>query len=113
MQKRDVIVVILLSIITCGIYSIYWFYVTAESLNREDSNGEPLMNYILAILLSIVTCGIFGIYWEYKFFKKSDVVTRQDNWIVSLLLSIFFTPIVGMAITQSAINNMTNNNISE
>ena len=54
MTKREVIVVILLTIFTCGIYGIYWMYQSTEELNRLEPE-EPLMNYILAILLGIVT----------------------------------------------------------
>ena len=52
MTRRDVFLVILYSIITCGIYSIYWFYTTTEELNQFEQK-EPLQNYIVAILLSI------------------------------------------------------------
>ena len=105
MIKRSVINVILFSILSCGIYSIYWFYVTAEELNREERTQEPLMNYIVAILLGMLTCGIYTIYWEYKFFKKVDAYTGRDNWLVNFLLSIFLTPLVGMALAQDNINN--------
>lgn len=105
MIKRSVINVILFSILTCGIYSIYWFYVTAEELNSAERTQEPLMNYIVALLLGIITCGIFEIYWTYKFFKKVDAYTGKDNWLVNFLLSIFLTPVVGMALAQDNINN--------
>ena len=103
MTKRNEVAVILLSLITCGIYTIYWFYVTTEELNKEEANDE-LMNYILAFLLSLVTCGIYGIYWEYKFFSKVDKVLNTDNCLLNFLLSLFLTPIVGMAITQDSMN---------
>ncbi len=105
MKNRNVALVVLFSILTCGIYSIYWFYVTAEDLNMEDPD-DPLMNYILALLLGIITCGIFTIYWEYKFFKKVDAVTGEDNTLINLLLSILLTPIVGMAISQNSLNHI-------
>ena len=105
MKNRNVALVVLFSILTCGIYSIYWLYVTAEDLNMEDPD-DPLMNYILALLLGIITCGIFTIYWEYKFFKKVDAVTGEDNTLINLLLSILLTPIVGMAISQNSLNRI-------
>lgn len=110
MTKRDILPVILLGVFTCGIYSIYWFYVTAQELDKECSDkSEPLMNYVLAFLLGIVTCGIFLIYWEYKFFQKADKVLKTDNWVLNLVLSILFSPIVGMIITQDAINKYSKN----
>ena len=103
MTRRDVFLVIFYSIITCGIYSIYWFYTTTEELNQFDKN-EPLQNYIVAILLSIVTCGIYGIYWMYKFYRKVDDVTGENNCILNLVLYLFFSGIVGMAIVQNSLN---------
>ena len=58
MTNRSILTVILLSIFTCGIYLIYWMYVTTEELNANDPT-EPLTNYIVAIILSIVTCFIY------------------------------------------------------
>ena len=43
MTKREVIAVILLSIFTCGIYAIYWHYVTAEELTAQ---AEPVQQEI-------------------------------------------------------------------
>lgn len=56
-------VYLLLNIVTCGIYGIYFWYVFTENLNQicaeKVPNDKPSMNYILVLLLSIVTCGIF------------------------------------------------------
>lgn len=103
MKNRSVVSVILLSIFTCGIYSLYWCYVTTEELNAAD-HDEPLMNYILSILLSLVTCGVYGIYWAYKFYQKADKVTGSNNLILNFILHIFGFSIVSMAITQDEIN---------
>lgn len=103
MQNRGVIKVLFLSLITCGIYSIYWYYVTAQALNEEQPD-DPLMNYIGAFLLGIVTCGIYELYWFYKFYKKVDTVTSGDSCLVNFLVTLFFTPLIGQLIAQSQIN---------
>ena len=105
MTKRDLITVILLSIFTCGIYSIYWMYQTTRELNSCEPD-EPLTNYFIAILLSVITLGIYGIYWTYKFYKKVDSVTKSNNCLVSFLLSIFVNLFVGIILTQHAINSI-------
>lgn len=64
---RNILMYILLSIVTCGIYGIYFWYMYTEDINKVcagDGNESP--NYILVWLLSIVTCGIYGFYWYYK-----------------------------------------------
>lgn len=106
MTKRDVVTVVLLGIFTCGIYSIYWWYVTSNDLNKVEDSEDSLMNYILALLLGLVTCGIYTIFWYYKFFKKLDAACSEENAVLNLVLCIFTTPIVAMAICQSSINKL-------
>lgn len=110
MEKRDIVVVILLGLFTCGIYSIYWFYVNAEALNDELDDGEPLMNYLLAWLLGLITCGIYMLFWLYKFYQKVDRYTGENNAILNFLLGIIATPICGMAIAQNSINKKLEEN---
>lgn len=66
-QDRNFWMYLLLSIVTCGIYSIYWWYVFVNDLNTlGQGDGEESPNYIVVILLSIVTCGIYNYFWYYK-----------------------------------------------
>src|SRR5437868_6465779 len=54
-QVRSPLVVILLSIITIGIYALYWFYKTFQEL--KDHTGEGVggvVGLILGIFLGIV-----------------------------------------------------------
>lgn len=66
-DDRSVLVVVLLGLITCGIYFYYNVYTMARDMNTmcsdDDENTGGLIVYIL---LSILTCGIYGFYWEYK-----------------------------------------------
>ena len=70
MKQRRFVVYLLLNIVTCGIYGIYFWYVFTENLNQicaeKVPNDKPSMNYILVLLLSIVTCGIFYYFWLYQ-----------------------------------------------
>ena len=66
-NQRSLATYIILSIITCGIYSIYFWYQFAEDVNKTCAgDGQETTNYIIAWLLSIVTCGIYMFYWYYK-----------------------------------------------
>ncbi len=45
----------LLTIVTLGIYSVYWYYATHEEMKRHSGNGlGGGLALILAVLLSIV-----------------------------------------------------------
>lgn len=46
---------VLLTIVTLGIYSVYWYYATHEEMKRHSGNGlGGGLALILAVLLSIV-----------------------------------------------------------
>ena len=70
MKQRSIPLCVIYSIITCGIYSIYWFIcLTEESRvvsDRYQTSGG------LAFLFSLITCGIYGIYWGYKMGEAMD-----------------------------------------
>lgn len=104
MTERNIILVIIFSLITCGIYSLYWFYVTAEALNEEEQSTPDLMNFIIAVLLGCITCGIFTIYWYYTFYKKLDATTNSNNLIINFILTLFGLSAVSMLIAQDDIN---------
>lgn len=58
---------ILLSIITCGIYSYYFLYTMARDANVICSeDGKKTGGLLAFILLSFVTCGFYAIYWYYN-----------------------------------------------
>ena len=66
-RRRSFGAYLILSIITCGIYSIFFWYSFTEDVNRMCAgDGEDSPNYIVVLLLSIITCGIYGLYWFYK-----------------------------------------------
>lgn len=64
---RGVIGWLLLSIVTCGIYSYYFLYCLARDINvmcQDDGDSTP--GLAAFILLSFVTCGFYALYWYYK-----------------------------------------------
>ena len=63
---RSLIIYILLSIITCGIYSYFFIYSIAQDVNRAcDGDGNNTSGLAAFIILSFITCGFYAIYWEY------------------------------------------------
>ncbi|SFG28480.1 protein of unknown function [Lachnospiraceae bacterium C7] len=66
-QERSFIKYLLLSLITCGIYSLFFYYDLIRDINTACAgDNEHTPGLLEFILLSIVTCGIYGIYWRYK-----------------------------------------------
>lgn len=69
-QNRNFVTYLLLSFVTCGIYSIYFMYKLVQDTNTMCDQDEPLPNYFVVLLLTIVTCGIYNYFFLYKFSEK-------------------------------------------
>lgn len=109
-QKRSIGLAILFSILTCGIYSMYWFVKMTDEANALS--GEAETSGGIALLLTIVTCGIYSLFWNYKMGKTMEKaqqragVAATDNSVLYLILAIFGFQIVSYCIIQSDINTL-------
>lgn len=66
-EDRSLIIYILLSFVTCGIYGYYFIYKMAQDVNIAcNGDGEQTSGLVVFILLSFITCGIYTYYWYYK-----------------------------------------------
>lgn len=102
---------IILSIITCGFYQLFWQARQFKVLNAWLGRKE--FGFWSWFLLGIITCGFYMIYCEYKMANAILEVRlkhgRSGNSqlpILCLFLSLFGFSIVSMAIQQDEINNL-------
>lgn len=66
-QNRSLLKYVLLSLVTCGIYGLYFIYKMAEDINVICAgDGKQTAGLLKFILLSLVTCGIYMYFWEYS-----------------------------------------------
>ena len=105
----DIVQGIIFSIITCGIYSLYWQYRQMETLNAWQEEED--YSFFTYLALSIITCGIYAIYMEYKMSQTINRIqhtyelpVKTDLSTICVLLSVFVTPIASLAIQQAEIN---------
>ena len=107
--SRSIPIAIILSIVTFGIYGLYWLYCLASDVNtltgEEDSSGFKVL------ILSIITLGLYELYWLYKVGERlSDFQTYQGEMVdsyralVYLILGIFGLNIVARALIQNDLN---------
>lgn len=110
-EPRNVAVAIILSIVTCGIYSIYWFIMLTEETNQAARKTDGTSGGI-AFLLTLVTCGIYGYYWAYKQGEAIDQaktmrgIPASNSGILYLILQLFGLGIIGYALMQNELNKM-------
>ena len=108
-ESRGIGMCIVLTLVTCGIYGIYWLYKLNNDLNYLTDDPEGTSGGMV-ILLTLVTCGIYGWYWYYKMGIKVDQLKTQmgqqasSSNILFLILGIFGLGIVNYILMQSTIN---------
>lgn len=108
--KRSVVLCIIFSIITCGIYTLYWFVCltndTNQAADQPDTSGGA------ALLLTIITCGIYGFFWAYRRGEQLDVAKQKRGLMSSnssflyLLLFLLGGGIIAFAIIQHELNKL-------
>lgn len=62
MKKRSIVMMILLNIVTVGIYQLYWTCSFQNQLNKKTGDGFGGFGHLLML---IFTFGIYAIYWQY------------------------------------------------
>lgn len=109
-ENKDLALQLILSFLTCGIYSLYWMVTITDDVNKllDEKNDSGIVN----LLLSIITCGIYLIYWNYDIGKKLNKIGDkynieiQDNSIIYMILSILKLDIVSYVLMQSELNKI-------
>lgn len=108
-KYRNIFAVIVFSIITCGIYNLFWQYNISKEL--QEAMPECDLAPGLDLLLSIL-CLPYMFYWIYKVSKTAANVEFSlgmrgtDNAIINLLLAIFGFGLISMIIIQSQLNDI-------
>lgn len=109
-EKKSIVTMILLSIITCGIYGIIWFVNMTDESNR--ASGSDAASGGTAILYTILTCGIYSFYWNYKMGQKMAEAGKrygidiEDRAVLYLVLSLLGLGIVNTCLIQSDLNRL-------
>ncbi|MFM8438373.1 MAG: DUF4234 domain-containing protein [Candidatus Kapaibacterium sp.] len=104
-----IIPAIILSIVTCGIYSLIWQNRRFKTYNAWL--GRYQFDFWKWLGLTIVTCGIYAIYTEYLVARSLNEIQRRYGFEVEsnypllfIILSITGLSIVANCIEQSEIN---------
>lgn len=107
--QRSIPLCIVFSIITCGIYAIYWFIKLTDEANSV-AETEQTASGGMAFLFTIISCGIYSFYWMYKQGNKIDEMKRRNGQsssntgVIYLVLSVVGLSIVSYALMQDELN---------
>ena len=77
-KERNIALCIIFTIITCGIYGIYWFIVMTDDMNALEPDDYKTSGG-MAFLWTFLTCGIYSIYWNYKMGVKMNAIEQKEG----------------------------------
>jgi cytochrome bd-type quinol oxidase subunit 2 len=96
MTKRSPITVVLLSVITFGIYALVWQVQTKNELNKSYAAGIPTAWLILVPIVG-------ALYWMWKWSEGAEKATGTSAISVFLLMALI--PIVGIPVMVGKFND--------
>ena len=104
---RKVGIVILLYIVTFGIYGLYWYYITHDELKRETGEGlgggiAVLLAFFVGIVMPFITANEVGRLYE-RAGKPKPVSAVTGLWVIPGAL-IIIGPFIWIAKVQGALN---------
>lgn len=104
-KQRNIVTCILLSLVTCGIYGIYWIIMVArEAVSVKDTADNGLLEIILMLFLPFL--GMFLAEKKLAEGCAARGVAHSDNSILYLVLGLLGLGIVGLCMMQNDLNKM-------
>lgn len=109
MKKRNIVVMLLLTFITCGIYNLFWSYLARQEF--RELSGYENVNPGLEVFLMII-CFPYAFYWLYLFssqiarYQAENGLPVKDNSLINLVLAIFGLGIVSELLIQDQLNEL-------
>lgn len=115
MEKKNIVLYIVLTFCTFGLFGIYWAYIIGrDSTYMDDENENITVNVLLMLLFPIV-----GNYFcEKKLVSACEKLKmkHEDQSILLLILGLVGFPFAGFIVLQDTMNKMIdfyNNQYSE
>lgn len=118
-QRREPAFVLVLSILTLGLYLPFWYHGIYEDLQALDGKTPTGRGYWLDFFFVIITLAIYGIWVDYQislqiasFEERNGLGPVQDTSMIAVLLdvaayfTVFFTNFVTSAIQQDQLNRV-------
>ena len=104
-KPRNIVTAILLSIITCGIYGIYWtIMLTREAVSVKDMSDNALLEIVLMLFLPFV--GFMMVEKKFAEGLNAKGFAHADNSILYLVLGLVGLGIVPLCMIQNDLNKL-------
>lgn len=105
-KNRNPILAAVLSIVTCGIYYIYWAFCAArEAASVKDANDSGILEFILMLISPLTVVGYYLIGKKFHEGCEAKGIEHKDNTILLAVLGLIITP-VAVYLLQSDLNKL-------
>lgn len=118
-ERREPALVLVLSIVTLGLYLPFWYHGIYEDLKALDGRTPTGHGYWLDFLFVLLTFAIYGIWVDYRisqqiaeFEERNGLGPAQDTSIIAVILdvasyaTVFVTNFITSAIQQDQLNRV-------
>lgn len=107
---REPIMTLVLTLLTCGVYYLYWIVATCNEVN--DGLGRQEYNGGMEVVLSLLTCGWWTLWWDWR--MANSIYELEQRWGVEPELEpavMFITNFFGLGplFYQRSMNNAWEN----
>ena len=104
-KERNIVTCILLTIVTCGIYGIYWFIMmTKDAVSVKDPADNAILEIVLMLFLPFL--GIFLVEKKFAEGCAAREIPHSDNSVLYLILGLVGLGIVGVCMLQNDLNKL-------
>ncbi len=94
-KERNPVVVLVLSVVTCNIYYLFWLYATSREL--KDALQDDEIKPGIDLLLALVSCSLWSVYIEYRNARKVYAALRvRDPSIKDQTDTILMLDVAGL-----------------
>lgn len=102
LQHRSLLKVFLLTVITFGIYYIFWFYNTKEEIN---SLGAEIPSFVWFWIPFV------NFYFFYKYSEAFAKFIKKDGNAILYFIILVCLPLIGELYIQDSLNIFIKNNL--
>jgi len=104
-KQRNIVTAVILSLVTCGIYGIYWVICMArEAVSVKDANDSGVLEIVLMLFLPFL--GFFLCEKKLSEGCEAKGIAHKDNSIVYLILGLVGLGIVNYCMMQNDLNKL-------
>lgn len=103
MKKRNLITMVLLTLVTLGIYPLYWYCSFQNQIKKETGEGFGGFGHLI---VTMFTFGIYGIYWTYAVGGRIEKLGGKNSGVLYLVLSLVGLGLVAWLLMQDEVNKI-------